>query len=135
MTEHVHTDGLVRSERGSGTIMGVALVLVTLIMLSTAAVGGNVVVVRSQVRSIGDVVAVSAARSLQVTSSAAGGDPATGGTGACLTASKVASANGIRLESCSYRNGDVQVEVAGKTAVPFIPTVRGTSMAGPRECG
>ena len=123
------------SERGSGTIMGVALTLVTLVVLSAVGLGGSIVVTRSHARSIGDVAAVSAARSLQIPASTRAGGSPVGGGGACLMASRVASANGIGMESCSQRGHDVIVEVLAVTSVPFIPTVSSTSVAGPGECG
>ena len=121
--------------------MGVTLVLVSLVMLSAAAAGGNVVVTRSHARSIGDVIAVSAARSLQITASSqtAGSNDGSvskdGSVEACLMAAHVADANGIALKSCSQRGSDVVVEVMATTSVPFIPTVRSISVAGPGECG
>ena len=123
------------SERGSGTMLGVTLVLVTLVMLSSAAAAGNVVVVRAQVRSAGDIVAVSAARSVQSATVSAASNPSYGAGSACELAGRVATMNGISLMSCTHDGADVTVEVSGNTSVPFIPTVTSTSRAGPQECG
>ena len=124
------------SERGSGTMLGVTLVLVTLVMLSSAAAAGNVVVVRARVRSAGDIVAVSAARSLQSAAvSAASSNQHHGGGAACELAGRVAAMNDVSLVSCTRDGADVTVEVSGATSVPFVSSVMGTSRAGPQECG
>ena len=124
-----------QSERGSGTMLGVMLVLVTLVMLSSAAAVGNVIVVRARVRSAGDIVAVSAARSLQYAQSATSSNQRSYGATACELAERVAAMNGITLISCTPQGGDVTVEVSGNTSVPFVRTVTSTSRAGPQECG
>ena len=121
------------SERGSGTMLGVTLVLVTLVMLSSAAAAGNVVLVRARVRSAGDIVAVSSARSLQSAASPGSADQLSGST-ACDLAGRVATMNDVFLVSCTRDSADVTVEVSGDTSVPFVSTVTSTSRAGPQDC-
>ena len=121
------------SERGSGTVLGVMLVLLTITLLAAVAGASNVLVVRSQVRSLGDLGALSAARALYVPGSPSGSGDA-GNEHACLVASQVAGANDLTLGACEVRGPDVVVEMIAETSIPLIPEVRSTSVAGPREC-
>ena len=133
------TGGSRRSERGSGTVMGVMLVFLTITLLAAVASAGNVLSVRSRVRSLGDLGALSAARVLHASGFSTGsvGTSATSDPGdeqACSVASQIARVNDLRLGACSVQGADVVVEMVAETSVPLIPEVRSTSIAGPRGC-
>ena len=118
-------------------MMGVLLVLVVAVVLSCVAGVANVLNVRTHARSVSDVSALSAARSLYAgsTPTEAVGEYSTNSEeGACGMAAQVAKANGVTLDSCILKGDDIVITVESSTLVPFVPSVRSTSMAGPREC-
>ena len=119
-------------------MMGVVLVLLAAAVLSCIAGVGNVLSVRTHARSVSDLSALSAARSLYAdpasTDSLVGQSSPESQQDACATASQVAWANGLMLDSCVRRGDDIVITVTANTLVPFIPTVDSTSVAGPRDC-
>lgn len=114
------------SDQGSGTMMGVVLVLVAAVVLSCVAGVGNVLNVRTHARSVSDLSALAAAKTLY--SSAGFEDQA------CGMAAQTAQANGLTLDSCVRQGNDMVISVTASTLVPFVPTVSSSSVAGPRDC-
>lgn len=114
---------LARSDSGSGTIAGVALIAVVGVMLAAVASAGNLLVNQTKARAAADLAAVSAAMALRKGSE----DP-------CSTASAVALGNDAELRSCTIDGEDVTVRVARDTLVPFAPEVSRSARAGPTPC-
>lgn len=90
----------VRGERGSGTLLGVAVVLVL------AMVAGGVLVVA------GYVAAVHHARSAADLSALSGAVRQARGDGACRAAAAAATANGVRLVGCQVRGDSLDFVVS-----------------------
>ncbi len=105
-------------DRGSGTVLTVALVA-AVALVATAAIGLGVgLAARQRVLAAADAAALAAA---DVASGAAPGDP-------CRAAAKVAAADGARLDACVADGLVLTVAVGG--SVSGIPlTARAT--AGP----
>lgn len=113
-----------RLEEGSGTMAGAMLVMVVGIMMMVAASISNVLVCRTQARSLADVTAFVSASFWRTARTE---DP-------CVVADAVAQANQVSLSQCVTRDEDVIVTVDVPTQVPFVTKVHGTSVAGPVNC-
>ncbi|WP_348519368.1 Rv3654c family TadE-like protein [Bifidobacterium sp. ESL0784] len=110
-------------DEGSGTINGVMLIAVAAVLLSAIALGGNLLVCISQARSAADQAAIAGA------SSARDGD-----FDPCIKSRLASTLNKAAVITCTVDEEDVTVNVAVKTAVPFVPTVARMARAGPVEC-
>lgn len=115
---------LIPGDDGSGTMAGVALILLVGVLLGAVASAGNLLICQANARSAADLAALSAAVLLRNGSD----DP-------CAVALAVASANAVRLDKCDVDIEDVQVTVVAPTQVPFASYVSRTSRAGPVVCG
>ncbi|WP_236036904.1 Rv3654c family TadE-like protein [Bifidobacterium simiiventris] len=113
-----------RADCGSGTMAGVALIMLVGVLLGVVALAGNLLICQTRARTVADLAAISAALTLY-----------DGGDDACATAQAVAAANDAGLDSCAVDGEDVQIALAVATQVPFAPSVTYRSRAGPVECG
>lgn len=112
------------SDEGSGTMSGVALIAIAAVMLGAVAMAGNLLLCVHRAQHTADMASVAAAESLR----GGGADP-------CAVASRTASGNGARLQSCVIEHEDALVAVQVSTQVPFAPWVVRQSRAGPIACG
>lgn len=108
------------SERGSGTVLGLAVIAVTIVL--TVAVGAlaGVTAARGAAQTAADLAAVAAAQRLHGTGSAGA---------ACELATVVVQAHEVRLESCTVHGTVVEVRTS-RLAGPGL-TARATARAGP----
>lgn len=111
------------ADTGSGTVMGVALMMLMAVSLAAVACVGNLLVCQANARSAADTAAVSAASAL------AEGDP-----DPCSIAYRILHANAARPGQCKVVDEDVSVDAVMSTAVPFIPVIARSSRAGPVMC-
>ncbi|RLP78905.1 hypothetical protein D9V34_17015 [Mycetocola lacteus] len=107
----------VRSERGSGTVLGLALFCMILLCASVSIPSALSLETRAEVRALADSVALSGAR---VLAGLASGDP-------CDAARRVAEANGVTLSGCRVGEADLRVTVTRQVAGV---TVRSVAFAG-----
>lgn len=113
-------------DEGSGTMAGVALIVLVAVLLSSVATAGRLLVLRSSARGVADLSALAAAVALD-----------RGDASPCAVASASAVANAARLVSCELvgeGDGDVTVRVGVATRVPFMPEITVDSRAGPVPC-
>ncbi|WP_236691728.1 Rv3654c family TadE-like protein [Bifidobacterium aesculapii] len=127
---HVESRALLRGGRqadeGSGTLAGVALIMLAAALMSSVAVAGRLLTVRAAARSAADLAALSAAVALR-----------DGAADPCMVAGTVASAHAGNLASCTVGGelgGDVTVSVGIDTRVPFMPHIVVDARAGPVPC-
>lgn len=110
---------MVRSERGSATVLVVAMAgVLVFVTMALAAVGGLVTAQR-RAQSAADLTALAAAVALDA--------------GACAEALRTASANSAGLDSCEVVGSEVRVvvSVAGPTLPGRDVRVRAEARAGP----
>lgn len=107
----------VRSERGSGTVLGFALFCMLLLCASLTIPSALALGARAEIRALADSVALSGAR---VLAGLAEGDP-------CDAARRVAEANGVILSGCLVREADLAVTVMRQVGGV---TVRSVASAG-----
>ena len=110
-------------ERGSGTVSGIALVLMIGVLLAALAVGANMLITGTVARTAADQAALAGASAL----SEGVDDP-------CSTASMVASANRGNLVSCEVIDEDVRVRVGVRSSVAVLRQVERVARAGPVAC-
>lgn len=115
---------LTRADRGSGTMAGVALIIVVGVLLAATASAGNLLLCQTHAQSAADLAAISAAMAVR-----------NGTADSCAVARSIAVANGASLDSCVTDAEDVQVSVSVSTQVPFAPYVSRSARAGPVSCG
>ncbi|RSX53633.1 TadE-like protein [Bifidobacterium goeldii] len=115
---------LQRSDEGSGTMLGVMLIMLAGVLMGVIAAAGNLLICQTKARSIADVAVISAADSFW---KGATNDP-------CAIAQYAAKADAGSVTACSTEGDDVTVTVAVPTKVPFMPTVSQQSRAGPLLC-
>ncbi|MFZ4842726.1 Rv3654c family TadE-like protein [Mycetocola saprophilus] len=92
----------VRSERGSGTVLGMALFCVLVLCASLTIPTTLTLGARAEMRALADSVALSGAR---VLAGLAPGEP-------CEVARSIAESNGVSLSSCRLGETDVRVTVS-----------------------
>ncbi|WP_225433009.1 Rv3654c family TadE-like protein [Bifidobacterium sp. SMB2] len=112
-----------RSDRGSGTVVGVGLVTAAAVLLSAILAVGNVLYCKSVAQTAADHAAIAAATAHYESS----GDP-------CAKAGGVASSNRARLAECLIAGEDVVVGASVTTRVPFVGEVTMRAKAGPKDC-
>ncbi|WP_277594809.1 Rv3654c family TadE-like protein [Bifidobacterium samirii] len=115
-----------RTDPGSGTVLGVALIAVTALLMAALAMAGNVVLCRAQARTAADLAAIAAATAWADRSD---------DIAACSIAADAVTANGASLASCVIDGEDAQVVAGVTTQVPIAPQVTYESRAGPVDCG
>lgn len=109
------------SERGSGTVLALALVLVLLVAGTSVGLLAQAGVLASRAAAAADLAALAAADAAR---GLAPGEP-------CAVAAEVAARNDARISSCSIEGGDtVQVGTELHTRSPF-GTATGLARAGP----
>ena len=110
-------------EHGSGTIVGIGLILALGVLLSAALALGNVLICKSVARTAADHAALAGATAYYQS----GGD-------ACTKARQVADRNHARLKACQRDGDDVTVRAVVSTRVPLVREVTAASRAGPKDC-
>ncbi|MGI8457115.1 MAG: Rv3654c family TadE-like protein [Propionibacteriaceae bacterium] len=131
----------VGSERGTGTVLAVGLMVCCLVLLVVGATIGGYLVAGHRARSAADLAALAGAAAYRSATSGSAGSGSAGigsGTHGCPAATVVARANGARLVDCDVvgDSGDfvitVGTEVDVGRRVPGLPAVmRGRALAGP----
>lgn len=91
-------------ERGSATVLGVAIVLVLVSMLMLLSSAGAWLLAHARASSVADVAALAAARQ-----------------GSCEAARVATALNRARLQECSWQGTDVMVVVAMQVTAPALP--------------
>lgn len=112
-----------RWEQGSGTVTGVALVMMVGVLLVALAAGGNILLAATVARTAADHAALAGAGALE-----------RGDVAPCSTAESLASANRAQLVDCEVIGEDVRVRVAVHPTVGILPVVERSARAGPVEC-
>lgn len=113
-----------RADDGSGTMLGIGLIIVVCSMLILSVNIGYVLVEKHRVHAVASSAALSGARVLQKMD----------GNNECAIAQSIISANGITMESCKSENDDVTLKVNLQTRIPFIPKIVETVKAGLISC-
>lgn len=114
------------ADRGSATILVLALAMVLVVAAGGAALVGAAVTIRHTAETAADLAALSAAR-----------DVLRGDAAACSTARRVAESNGASLRTCSVSNEgaaslvDVVVSVEAKGPLARLPPASAHARAGP----
>ncbi|WP_190973702.1 Rv3654c family TadE-like protein [Bifidobacterium tissieri] len=112
-----------RDDEGSGTMMGVGLVLMVGVLLTAVLALGNVLHCKAVAGTAADSAALAGATSLYESV----GNP-------CAVAKQLAKANAAVLDRCEIVGEDVTVTVRVKPRVPFVGDILAASRAGPRDC-
>jgi secretion/DNA translocation related TadE-like protein len=110
-----------RDSAGVATVWAVAWMLVLVLIGGVGLVLGFAAARQHQVDAAADLVALSAAASLQ-----RGADP-------CSTAARVAAGNHVVLKRCQVTQADVVIAIRARVALPFglHPWVSAQARAGP----
>jgi secretion/DNA translocation related TadE-like protein len=90
-----------RRERGSATVITLAVGLVAVLMAMTVAAAGAAMVARQRAQAAADLAALAAA-----------GDATEGEAGACAAARQIAGANGAEIVHCGLNGWDAIVTVS-----------------------
>lgn len=112
------------ADRGSGTVLGAALIMLAAMLLCAVTAAGQVIVCRIRAQGASDMAALTAA----LARDRGRDDP-------CALARRVSDAYGHRLVDCVLAAGDAQVTLAADTGVPLAGEVTVRSRAGPEACG
>ena len=112
------------SDPGSGTVLGIMLMVLVGLGLGLAVLLGNLMICRTRARTGADVSALAAASALDE-----------GQTQPCALASRVARLNRGVLTDCQVDGGDVKVSVGVETGIPMMPRLVQSARAGPESCG
>lgn len=112
-----------KSDRGSGTVVGAALILLIGALLSAMAVGGQLLICRARAESAADSAALAVA--------AAHYD---GASDPCGVVGGMVNGYGASPRSCSIDGMDAEVTVTVGVGVPLMPEVTARSRAGPESC-
>ncbi|WP_300765930.1 Rv3654c family TadE-like protein [uncultured Bifidobacterium sp.] len=112
------------SQRGSGSILALMVVVSALVTLSATMLVSSIVLARAEARAAADTGAVAAAWSVRF-----------GGSAPCESARAVVARYGGEMVDCHREDGDVRV--TADIPVPGIPSAltRAVALAGPRDCG
>lgn len=110
-----------RSERGAATVWLLCCSLVLLGLASVLLVRGAAVVARHRASAVADLAALAAAQALLA------GEPAP-----CLSAARVAAAQGGRVVACHLGQDEVHVlaEMPAGPLLGFLPQARARARAG-----
>lgn len=115
-----------KGDRGSGTLLGVGLVLVLSLFLGSISVLGKVIVTQSKAQTASDLSALAGASAFSGAMAA---------SSPCSVVEVVATKNSAQVESCVSIGSDVVVEVSVASGVPLYPKISSRSKAGPASCG
>jgi secretion/DNA translocation related TadE-like protein len=113
------------ADAGSGTILGVALIMVVGLFLGGVGIAGRVMYCQAVAQTGADAAAISAAKALSGISES---------SSPCGDAERAATANSAALERCAPDGSDAQVRVSVETGVPLVSRVSADSRAGPAGC-
>ncbi len=116
--ERDHVDG--GPDSGSGTVLVLGVVAVALVLATTLAGLGQVVVGRARAQTAADLAALAAATRWQATADVGS---------ACDLAEQAATRNGADLAACGHEGAGV-VQIAVTVSTPFGPA-RSFARAGP----
>ncbi|MBT1177652.1 flp pilus-assembly TadE/G-like family protein [Bifidobacterium callimiconis] len=111
------------ADEGSGTVVGVGLVLMVGVLLTAILALGNVLHCKTVAGTAADSAALAGATALYDSA----GDP-------CTVAKRLAKKNRATLETCRTLDEDVIVTVRVKTRVPLVGDVHTSARAGPKNC-
>lgn len=116
---------LQRSDRGSMTIVGAALILLAAVLLCAIAAIGHLLLCRSRARTAAEGAAIAVATAWDE-----------GRADPCSAAADALEPYGdVALTACDVAaSGDATVTVSARTGIPFVPEVLGKSRAGPQNC-
>lgn len=117
---------IMAEDEGSGTMAGVALIMLAAVLITASAAAGHLVICHAQTRSAADLAAFSAAAAWWNDQE----NP-------CAVADTVAQANGATMVECQADKpdeGDVTVRLAMDTQVPLMTQITVSARAGPVEC-
>ncbi|MCL3861374.1 Rv3654c family TadE-like protein [Actinotalea sp. K2] len=123
-----------RDDRGSGTVLALALVAVILVLAAGLGTLGAAQRARLGAQSAADLAALAAAGTIALPPGVTRGTAPTVGTedpavAACAVAAEVVARNRARLTGCEVRSGEVvELEVARDTVVG---TATASARAGP----
>ena len=113
-------------DEGSGTMAGMALIMLAAVLITAAATAGHLVIRHAQTRTAADLAAFSAATAWWNDQESP-----------CAVASTAAQANGATVAECQADepdDGDVTVRLVMDTQVPLMPQITVSARAGPVEC-
>lgn len=112
---------------GSGTVLGIMLIMIISVMLTASLVAGKLFICRERAQVAADTAALAA-------SSADNGLVA--GQSACAVAKRCAELNHAEMTACTkdIATDDMKVTVSYATHVIFFPHVTVLSRAGPTPC-
>lgn len=116
-----------RRASGSGTVLGIMLIMMISMMLTAALLAGKLFVCHQRAQMAADTSALAA-------SAADNGFIA--GQSACTAAANCAELNHATLTRCTkdVEADDMKVTVSYATHVPFVPLLTVSSRAGPIPC-
>lgn len=109
-------------ERGSGTVLALALVMVLCLLTASGTVLLSAVVASHRARAAADLAALAAA------------GPWVEGVSldsACARATRVAAANGATLRSCAASGESLVVAVGVRPGIGLVPAAEARARAGP----
>ena len=113
-----------KSDRGSGTLLGVMLIGIVGVLLGVVVVSGRVLLAHSRAQTAADIAALSGAWAANGFTREA----------ACTRSDRALRLNGASAEECSVQGIDVEITARVTTDIPFFPTVTAQARAGPRDC-
>lgn len=113
-------------ERGAGTVLVLAIVLVVMIAVQAVAVLAAGQTARHRAAAAADLAALAAAQRL-----------AAGAVDPCTDAGRIARANGAALRDCVVDGLEVEVQVRVETTsvLPWLPAQERRARAGPPRAG
>lgn len=113
-------------ERGAGTVLVLAVVLVVMVAVQAVAVLAAGQTARHRAAAAADLAALAAAQQL-----------ASGAADPCADAGRIARANGAALRDCVVDGVEVEVQVRVETtsALPWLPAQERRARAGPPRAG
>lgn len=115
--------GLLGVDAGSGSLLGVMLIIGVACCLTVLTLVGDAMVVSAQARSAADMAALAAASAVK----AGEGDP-------CQAAVDNALSVEATVVECRIVDEDAMVSVSRRMLLPFLPPIEQRSRAGPEFC-
>lgn len=113
-------------ERGAGTVLVLAIMLVVMVAVQAVAVLAAGQTARHRAAAAADLAALAAAQRL-----------ASGAVDPCADAGRIARANGAALRDCVVDGLEVEVQVRVETTsvLPWLPAQERRARAGPPRAG
>lgn len=113
-----------KADCGSGTALGIMLVIAVCLMLVFSTILGHVLSSKHQAYAVATASALSGASALQRME-----------THVCNAAARTVTSSHAILKSCASTHDDVTVRVAVPLHIPFAPSVEVVARAGLEDCG